>query len=301
MEAAGTLAAGSPTGDAARLAAAYAHCARIARHYENFTVGSWLLPRPLRQDLAAVYAFARGGDDLADEGPEAGRLEALARWEERLLACTREPAAADHPVFLALGHTIARHALPLAPLRDLLRAFRRDAAGETRTFATWDDVLAYCRCSANPVGRIVLALFGHRESEHQARSDDICTALQLTNFWQDVAGDLARGRIYVPEEDLARFPGSRAALLARRPDAPFRALLAFEVERTRALFARGLPLAGMVEGRLAREIRLFAAGGLAILSRIEAAGFDVLTRRPTLSRARLAGLVLREAVRRAAS
>jgi phytoene synthase len=283
-----------PDGGDARLAAAYAHCGRIARtHYENFTIGSWLLPRRLRLDLAAVYAFARGADDLADEGPDDGRLGRLAAWEEQLLACARDPAGVDHPVFVALGHTIARHELPVQPFRDLLRAFRRDAAGETRAFATFADVLEYCRCSANPVGRIVLALFGHRDPERQARSDDVCTALQLTNFWQDVAGDLDRGRIYIPAEDLARFPTSRAALDARTVNQDFRRLLAFELSRTRALFQRGLALADLVAGRLAREVRLFARGGLAILDRIEAIDHDVFTRRPALTRGDLARLVLR--------
>ena len=289
------LAAPAPEGvDPARLAAAYAGCARIARgHYENFTIGSWLLPRRLRHDLAAVYAFARGADDLADEGADAGRPERLAVWEERLLACARDPARADEPVFLALGHTIARHDLPLEPLRDLLRAFRRDAAGDTAAFATFADVLDYCRCSADPVGRIVLALFGYRDPERQARADDICTALQLTNFWQDVAGDLVRGRVYIPQEDLDRFPESRAALAAGATNDDFRRLLAFEVARTRDLFARGLPLAELVTGRLAREVRLFARGGLAILGRIAAADYDVFARRPTLTRGDLARLVLR--------
>lgn len=281
--------------DPERLAAAYAECARLARtHYENFTIGSWLLPRRLRDDLAALYAFARGADDLADEGelPAAERLARLAAFEARLLACADDPAASDDPVFLALGHTIARHELPLAPLRDLLAAFRRDAGGETATFATFADVLEYCRCSANPVGRLVLALFGHRDAERQARSDDVCTALQLTNFWQDVAGDLARGRVYVPEEDLDRFAGSRLALAERRMTPGFRDLLAFEVDRTRALFARGLGLADLVSGRLRREVRIFARGGLAILDRLAAADYDVFARRPTLSRARLARLAL---------
>jgi hydroxysqualene synthase len=277
-----------------QVADAYAHCARVARHYENFPIGSWLLPRRLRRDLAAVYAFARGGDDLADEGPEPGRLERLQAWEEKLLACTADPSSIDDPVFVALGHTIATHQLPIGPFHDLLTAFRRDAAGQTHTMATFADVLEYCRCSANPVGRIVLGLFGHRDPERQARSDDICTALQLTNFWQDVRGDLDRDRLYLPQEDLDRFPGSRDALGARHTNAGFRGLLAFEVRRTRELFGRGLALAGMVTGRLRREVRLFAHGGMAILDRIEASDYDVLARRPKLGRGDLARLILRE-------
>src|SRR5206468_3824193 len=180
------------------------------------------LPRRLRHDLAAVYAFARGADDLADEGSDAGRLERLQAWEAKLLACAADPAGADDPVFLALGHTVARHDLPLEPLRDLLHAFRRDAAGDTAAFAPFADVRAYC-----------------------------------------------------PQEDLDRFPASRAALAAGATNDDFRRLLAFEVARTRDLFARGLALAGMVRGRLAREVRLFARGGLAILGRIAAADYDV--------------------------
>jgi phytoene synthase len=275
------------------LDAAYAECARIARtHYENFPIGSLLLPRRLRRDLAAVYAFARGADDLADEGDDAGRVARLDAWEAKLLACAAHPEAAEDPVFRALGHTIAVHRLPLEPFRDLLVAFRRDAAGDTATMPTWADVLAYCRCSANPVGRIVLALFGHRDAERQARSDDVCTALQLTNFWQDVRGDLARRRVYLPEEDLDRFPASRAALAAGRVNEDFRQLLAFEIERTRGLFARGLGLADLVDGRLRREVRLFARGGLAILDRIEAVGYDVFARRPTLGRGDFVRLVV---------
>jgi squalene synthase HpnC len=181
------------------------------------------------------------------------------------------------------------------PFRDLLVAFRRDAAGDTRRFATFDDVLAYCACSANPVGRIVLGLFGHRDAERMARADDVCTALQLTNFWQDLRSDLEdRDRVYVPDEDLDRFAGSRDALRARRTSPALRDCLAFQVERTRALFARGLGLAAMVEGRLRREVRLFANGGLAILDRIEAVDYDVLARRPTLRRGDLARLVWKE-------
>jgi squalene synthase HpnC len=273
---------------------AYAECVRIARHYENFPIGSFLLPRRLRRDLAAVYAFARGGDDLADEGDPAGRLAALAAYEERLVACVADPPAVDDPVFLALGHTIAKHDLGIQPFRDLLTAFRRDAAGETATMATFADLVEYCRCSANPVGRIVLGLFGYRDLERQARSDEICTALQLTNCWQDVAGDLERGRVYLPQEDLDRFAGSRDALASARLTPGFAALMAFEVERARSWFARGLGLATLVHGRLRREVRLFAHGGLAVLARIEASGYDVFARRPTLRRADLLRLVLRE-------
>ena len=274
---------------------AYAECGRIARtHSENFPIGSFLLPRRLRRDLAAVYAFARGGDDLADEGDPGGRLARLAAYEERLLACAADPNAVDDPVFLALGHTIATHGLAIEPFRDLLTAFRRDAAGETRTMATFADLLEYCRCSANPVGRIVLGLFGYHDAERQLRSDEICTALQFTNCWQDVAKDLERGRVYLPQEDLDRFAGSREALASGRLTPGFAALMAFEVDRARAWFERGLGLAALVHGRLRREVRLFAHGGLAVLARIEETGYDVFTHRATLRRGDLLRLVLRE-------
>jgi hydroxysqualene synthase len=273
---------------------AYAECARIARtHYENFPIGSWLLPRHLRRDLAAVYAFARAGDDLADEGEDAGRLERLDEFEAKLIACAGDPDAVDDPVFVALGHTLDARALPVQPFRDLITAFRRDAAGETASMATIDALYEYCRCSANPVGRIVLGLFGHRDAARQARSDDVCTALQLTNCWQDVAGDLDRRRVYLPQDDLDRFAGSRDALAARRTNDAFRELMRFEVARARALFERGLPLADMVTGRLRREVRLFARGGMAILDRIDAIDGDVFSRRPTLRRSDFARLVVR--------
>jgi squalene synthase HpnC len=289
---------GAPTmmRDERALADAYRACRRIARtHYENFTIGSLLMPRRLRADLAAVYAFARGADDLADEGDliPATRLAALDAWERRLVACAADEAPPGDPVFLALGHTIVRHRLPLAPFRALLEAFRRDARGDSAAFATFDDLLGYCRLSANPVGRIVLGLFGVADDAAAERADDICTALQLTNFWQDVGGDLARGRVYLPAEDLDAFPGSRDALARRQANLAFRDLLAFEVRRTRALFERGLPLARMVGGRLGVEIRLFAAGGLAILDRLDAAAWDVFTCRPTLARSDLLVVGLR--------
>jgi squalene synthase HpnC len=280
------------------LARAYAECEERARsHYENFPVGSWLLPRRLRRDLAAVYAFARIGDDLADEGDATPheRHAALDALETRLLEAVARPGGTTDPVLLALAHTIAAHDLSVRPFQDLLVAFRRDAAGETHGFATFADVREYCRCSANPVGRIVLGLFGHRDAERAARSDDVCTALQLTNFWQDVRSDFTvRDRIYVPAEDLDRFPGARDAIVAGRATDAFRACLAFQVERTRELFARGLALADLVEGRLRREVRLFAAGGLAILDRIDARDYDVLASRPRLGRGDLARLVWKE-------
>ena len=273
------------------VAAAFAECERIARaHYENFTLGSRLLPRHLRRHIAAIYAFARTADDLADEEPDARRaLAGLDAWERQLEACYA--GAPRHPIFVALAETVREFAIPIEPFRRLLTAFRMDV--NFRGFPTFDDLLRYCAHSANPVGHLVLHLFGHADAERQARADDICTALQLTNFWQDLAIDLAKGRVYLPHEDMARFGYTRADLACHAVTPPFRELMAFECARTHALFTRGLPLARMLGRGAGREVRLFAWGGLAILDRLEAVGYDAFTARPALSRWAKVGLVAR--------
>jgi phytoene synthase len=294
------LAIASPAGHAlsvpsqragVELAAAYRICRRIAAaHYENFTVGSWLLPRRLRGPIAAIYAFARIADDFADEG-EAEPVERLARlaaWEDHLRACYA--GRASDPVFIALGDTVARFDIPIDPFRRLLEAFRQDVA--FRPFATFADLRGYCRRSADPVGELILALFGYRDDERRALAGEICTGLQLANFWQDVARDGAKGRLYIPLEDLRHFACTAADVERGMPVEALRALLRFEVERARSLLHDGLRLADCVEGRLAREVRLFAGGGLAILNAIEARDFDVFTSRPRLSRQEKARLVL---------
>ena len=262
-------------------ALAYRYCLRVARsHPENFFVGSLLLPLSERRHLAAVYAYARLADDVADgDLPPAEKIAALDRWEGWLDDATR--GVASHPVFVALGETIRERRLPIEPLRALLDAFRYDA--RFRPFETFEDLLAYCRSSANPVGRIVLALFDEREESRARLSDDICTALQLTNFWQDLGRDLPRGRLYLPLEDLARFGIDRPTLAAGRSTPALRECLRFEVARTRELFARGLPLAECVPPRLGREVRMFARGGLRILERLERGGYAPLEHRPRLS------------------
>ena len=259
----------------------FRYCLRLARsHPENFFIGSLFLPRGKRRHLAAVYAYARLADDIADgDLPTAEKLAALDCWESRLDDCLR--GVAMHPVFVALGETVRECALPVEPLRDLLRAFRYDSA--FRPFARFEDLLGYCRNSANPVGRIVLALFDYRDEELWKLSDDICTALQLTNFWQDLGIDLARGRLYLPLEDLERFAVNRRALEAGESPATLRELLRFEVERTRGLFERGLELAERVRRPVAREVRMFASGGLTILKRLEDGGYSPVERRPRLT------------------
>jgi phytoene synthase len=265
-----------------RVRAAYAECRRRARrHYENFPVASYLVPRDKRDALAAIYAFARFADDLADEPGVEGRLEALADWREKLRACyARPPQRAEHLVFIALRDAIERFHLSQEHFENLLRAFEQDV--RVNRHPDFASLLAYCTCSANPVGRLVLELFGHREPELLGFSDEICTALQLTNFWQDVAVDLARDRIYLPLEDLRRFNYTLDDLRAGRVDERWRALLALEIARTRERFTRGRPLPEKVVPELRRQLRLTWLGGMTILARIESAGYDVFRRRPEL-------------------
>jgi phytoene synthase len=273
------------------LADAYRHCERIATsHYENFTVGSWLLPRRQRRHLAALYAFARTADDLADEGdaPRAERLAALDAYESALERCFA--GFADDPVFVALGHSVRECELPIEPFRRLLQAFRADV--RWRGFETVDELLAYCACSANPVGHLVLYLFGHRDAERQALADRICTGLQLANLWQDLGRDVARGRLYLPRAVL-REAGCDPEAVVRGEDGPaLRQVLRAEVARARTLLTDGLGLADRVGRRLGREVRLFAGGGLAILDEIDACDYAVLAHRPTVGAARKARLVL---------
>lgn len=267
------------------------YCRRLAtQHYENFTVVSWFLPGELRPHFYNVYAYCRWADDLADEtGDQALSLNLLDWWDEELQACYRgEPR---HPVFVALADTIRTFDIPIAPFQNLLTAFRQDQ--RVTRYATCDDLFAYCRNSANPVGHLVLYLCGYRDSERQQLSDATCTALQLANFWQDVTVDLKKDRIYLPLEDMARFGYTEEELRARTFNDRFAALMRFEVERARPLFQTGLQLCPMVARRVRRDIELFNRGGLAILDRIEAQGYDVLTRRPALSNIQKTGLMLR--------
>jgi squalene synthase HpnC len=274
--------------------AAYAVCLRLAReHYENFPVASRLLPRDMRPDVAAVYAFARIADDFADEGSrsEGARLALLDDWARRLHGAVRENSAAAEPeatiddstaaaVFVALGETIRRHQLSVALFDDLLSAFRQDVT--VRRYATWEDVLDYCRRSANPVGRLVLNIAGYRAAEIECWSDAVCTALQLANFLQDLGSDWQRGRLYVPLAIL-RTHGAEEQDLARGHATPaWRAALADVAARTRELFAAGRPVADAVTGRLRWELRATWLGGMRILERAERAGFDVVRARPTL-------------------
>lgn len=268
---------------------AFAYCRRLAlEHYENFTVASWLLPAALRPHMYSVYAYCRGVDDLGDEA-EGDRLGLLEQWEGELRRCYQ--GAPRDPRFLALQETIRTFDIPPEPFLRLIEANRRDQRlSRYRTFAELAD---YCTYSANPVGHLVLYVFGYRDGERQRLADATCTALQLTNFWQDVSVDLGKRRVYIPLEDLERFAYGEPELLARRFNDRFRRLMAYEVARTRELFRQGLALVPMVRGRLRLDLRLFSLGGLALLDAIEGIDYDVLHQRPKLSRAWKAALVLR--------
>jgi squalene synthase HpnC len=273
----------------ATLEEAYALCLRLARsHYENFTVASWLLPRDKVRHVAALYAFCRTVDDLGDEA-EGDRLALLEAWEEDLRRCyTGTP---HHPYLQALQATIHTFQIPITPFLKLIQANRLDQ--QYRRWPTYQDLLFYCDHSANPVGHLFLYLFGYRDEERQRLADATCTALQLTNFWQDVGRDWGKGRVYIPLEDMERFGYSVDDLARGVVNDAFRRLMAFEVERTRALFRKGLALVEKVEGIVRVDILLFSLGGMAVLDAIERQGYDTLTRRPVLSRARKAWLLLK--------
>jgi phytoene synthase len=263
------------------LRAAYAECRRLAsRHYENFPTASRLVPRDKRDALAAVYAFARYADDVADEPGVEDRLGKLADWHAKLEACYA--GKIDHPVFLALRDSAERFNLSRENFENLLRAFESDVV--VNRHPDFASLLAYCTCSANPVGRLVLELFGYHDSHLFELSDHICTALQLTNFWQDVAIDFSRDRVYMPQEDMARFNYTLDDLRAGRSDARWQELLAFQIARTRELFERGRGLPEEVQPRLRTQLRVTWLGGTEILSKIEAVSYDIFRRRPSLSK-----------------
>jgi squalene synthase HpnC len=290
------------------LAEAQAYCARLTRtHYENFSVATWFLPKRLRPHFSSIYAYCRTADDLGDEtGDPALSLRLLDEWEQELNATylslvspspqdvrkdveqlqsrppARHPVAPHHPVFIALRETIRQCDIPREPFADLLKAFRQDQA--VTRYETFGDLLGYCRYSANPVGRLVLYACEYRDAERQELSDYTCTGLQLANFWQDVAVDYARGRIYLPQEDLRHFGVAEEDIARRRATPQWRRLMEFEVARAREWLARGLPLVSMVDRELAVDIELFTRGGQQILKAIERAGYDVLKSRPALSK-----------------
>ncbi|MBI3550227.1 MAG: squalene synthase HpnC [Elusimicrobia bacterium] len=271
--------------------AAFRFCQDLAqRHYENFPVASRLLPRHSRKHVAVLYAFARIADDFSDEIEYEGvRRERLEDWRRQLHAVGKEPPR--HPVFFAMEATLKELDLPKEPFDDLLSAFLQDT--EKKRYATFDEVLDYCRRSANPVGRIVLMIHGYRDEVRFKESDAICTALQLANFWQDVAVDLKKDRIYIPEEDFKEFNYTEADLRMGVVNERFRNLMKHEWKRTRALFEDGKPLWKRLRWPLSYEIRLTWAGGNEILRKVQRIGFDTLHTRPVLTKLDWAGLALK--------
>lgn len=276
----------------------YRFCERLAfSHYENFPVASFFIPKDKRKYIAAIYAFARSADDFADE-PGYTKDERLARlkdWSAHLELCYRNEA--HHPIFLALGETVRKFQIQRDLLERLLTAFESDVT--TIRYQTFDDVLSYCKNSADPVGRLVLLLFGYREEGLMKLSDNICTALQLTNFWQDLSVDLKKDRLYLPLEDLHRFGVSVEQLQERRFSQSFRDLMEFEVRRTRDLFERGKPLLAEVGKDLSLELRLTWLGGSRVLEKIRRRNYNVLHQRPSLTFADKMLLLARVFFRRA--
>jgi squalene synthase HpnC len=276
------------------LAEARAYCAHLARtHYENFSVASWFLPKRLRQHFFNVYAYCRISDDLGDEvGDTTASLELLDQWQAELDACYE--STPKHPVFVALAETVRQFDIPKHEFSDLLRAFRQDQT--VTRFESFDDVLAYCRYSANPVGHLVLYLCGYRDAGRQHLSDFTCTALQLANFWQDVSVDYTKGRIYLPLEDLRRFNVTEDEIARDQNTPAFRAMMKFEVERANDWFHQGLPLIAQVDHELAIDLDLFSRGGQEILNAIASQGYAVLGNRPAISKPRKLALVARAAM-----
>jgi phytoene synthase len=284
------------------LARAYAACERMAQsHYENFPVASRLLPAPMRPHVAAVYAFARVADDVADEGtaPPAVRQEQLRAWQARLHAAAagrgegQQPASREDLLFLALGHSIRSLELPVSLFDDLLSAFGQDTT--TLRYHSWSDVLDYCRRSANPIGRLVLRIAGYKSDALDRSSDALCTALQLTNFWQDFGRDWRAGRLYVPREVQESAGASEADLARETLSSPWARAIEVCVATTRARFDEGREVCDGVSGRLKLELRLTWLGGRQILERVQARRSDLVRHRPTLGAADVPLLLWRAA------
>ena len=276
------------------LSEARQYCRKLAtNHYENFSVATWFLPKRLRQHFYNVYAYCRISDDLGDEvGDPRASLQLLDAWEQEVEACYA--GSPKHPVFVALAETVQAFDIPKHEFSDLLTAFRQDQT--VSRYKSFDHLLGYCKNSANPVGHLVLYLCGYKDPERQLLSDFTCTALQLANFWQDVSVDYAKGRIYLPLEDLHRFAVSEDDIARQRNTDAFLEMMKFEVERAREWFRQGLPLIQKVSRELAVDIELFSRGGQEILNAIEAQGFAVLGRRPVISKSRKLALVARAAL-----
>lgn len=250
-------------------------------HYENFPVASVLMPRRLRRPVAAIYHFARAADDIADEGdmPDEQRLLRLSEFRNRLDEIAQGGMPQD-ALFQNLASEIRQHQLPMQPLYDLLDAFSQDVV--KKRYANYDELLDYCSRSANPVGNLLLHLYGEATEVNLGLSDAICSSLQLINFWQDVAKDIAIGRIYLPCDEMRRYGVSEAQIEQQVCDENFRKLMKFQVERARRLMLQGAPLGSVLTGRIGLEMRMIIAGGMRILDKLDAADYDMFRRRPVL-------------------
>ena len=281
-----------PTAPSLRVAQQY--CRHLARtHYENFSVATWFLPKRLRQHFYNVYAYCRISDDLGDEvGDPGASLALLDQWQSELDACYS--GSPRHPVFVALAETVREFDIPEAEFSKLLTAFRQDQT--VTRYETFDDLLGYCLNSANPVGHLVLYVCGYHDAECQRLSDFTCTGLQLANFWQDISLDYAKGRIYLPLEDLRSYGVSEDDLARHRNTPGFVEMMKFEVRRAREWVERGWPLVGKVNRDLAVDLELFTRGGQEVLHAIERQGYAVLGRRPSISKSRKLTLVARAAL-----
>src|SRR5580700_9018146 len=258
-------------------------------HYENFHVVSFLLPKRLHQDFYNVYSYCRWADDLGDEiSDRAESLRLLEWWRTELAAMYQ--GRATHPVFVALGPTVSRHSIPPEPFSHLIDAFIQDQT--VTRYRNWDELFGYCRNSANPVGRLVLYLCGYSDTERQRLSDATCTALQLANFWQDVTVDLEKDRVYIPLDVLARHGYTVEDLQAGKFNSAFQAVMRDAIEVARKLFVEGLPLVKTVDRRLALDIDLFSRGGMRVLDKIAEQDYDVLSRRPVISKVERVWLLL---------
>lgn len=270
----------------------FQYCEQIARsHYENFPVASRFVPKEIRKYIWAIYAFARTADDYADEPgyTVAERMDNLYQWEQYLDECYN--GNPTHRIFAALAETVERFQIPAELFQKLLKAFRSDIT--VKRYETFDELLEYCSCSANPIGRLVLLLFNYRSETMMELSDCICTALQLTNFWQDISMDFLKDRIYIPLEDMEEISYSEQDLSERKFDDRFRKLLAFEVQRTAEIFMEGKPLISQVGKELSRELKLTWYGGMRILQKIHGQDYNVLNKRPALTKLDKLGLLFR--------
>ncbi len=266
------------------------------RHYENFPVGSFLLPREFRKPISLIYAYARVADDLADEGdvPISTRLERLDEWESKLKGSLA--GGKTEPFFTDLSAAVTRYAIPPQLLYDLVTAFRMDARGPE--FGTFEEVLFYCRHSANPIGRMLLHLFGSFTDENTTRSDAVCSALQLANFWQDLSVDIERNRFYIPSEDLSRFRVTKKELMEGAGTDNAAPLLKFQIDRTRKMFLEGKSLVHSIDKRFRFELKLTVNGGMRILEKVESMGIEVLRTRPALTKYDWGNIIFRSMITR---